>query len=51
MGITYSKDTRTVIRVRCLFAADSIVLFVSNLGLPISATHTMVGAVMGVGIW
>ncbi|KAL8106368.1 inorganic phosphate transporter 2-1, chloroplastic-like [Apium graveolens] len=31
------------------FAAASVVMFASNLGLPISATHTLVGAVMGVG--
>eukprot|EP00850_Spirogloea_muscicola_P003055 SM000012S25317 [mRNA] locus=s12:342572:344599:+ [translate_table: standard] len=31
------------------FAAASVVVFASRLGLPISATHTLVGAVMGVG--
>ncbi|XWS69074.1 hypothetical protein CRYUN_Cryun04dG0148300 [Craigia yunnanensis] len=31
------------------FAVASVVLFVSKLGLPISTTHTLVGAVMGVG--
>ncbi|OVA20801.1 Phosphate transporter [Macleaya cordata] len=31
------------------FAAASVVLIASRLGLPISATHTLVGAVMGVG--
>ncbi|XP_042496851.1 inorganic phosphate transporter 2-1, chloroplastic-like [Macadamia integrifolia] len=31
------------------FAAASVVLFASRMGLPISATHTLVGAVMGVG--
>lgn len=31
------------------FAAASVVVVASKLGLPISATHTLVGAVMGVG--
>lgn len=31
------------------FAAASVVLFTSKLGLPNSAIHTFVGAVMGVG--
>eukprot|EP00252_Welwitschia_mirabilis_P011220 TRINITY_DN25252_c0_g1_i1.p1 TRINITY_DN25252_c0_g1~~TRINITY_DN25252_c0_g1_i1.p1 ORF type:complete len:556 (-),score=108.40 TRINITY_DN25252_c0_g1_i1:300-1967(-) len=31
------------------FAAASVVTMASRLGLPISATHTLVGAVMGVG--
>lgn len=31
------------------FAAATVVIFASRLGLPISATHTLVGAVMGVG--
>ncbi|CAM6110720.1 unnamed protein product [Calypogeia fissa] len=31
------------------FAAASVVVVASRLGLPISATHTLVGAVMGVG--
>ncbi|GJN21468.1 hypothetical protein PR202_gb08946 [Eleusine coracana subsp. coracana] len=31
------------------FAAASVVLFATKLGLPVSATHTLVGAVMGVG--
>ncbi|KAB2624795.1 inorganic phosphate transporter 2-1 [Pyrus ussuriensis x Pyrus communis] len=31
------------------FAGASVVLFASKLGQPISATHTLVGAVMGVG--
>ncbi|KAL4193421.1 hypothetical protein AMTRI_Chr06g199280 [Amborella trichopoda] len=31
------------------FAAASVVIVASKLGLPISATHTLVGAVMGVG--
>ncbi|KAG9446499.1 hypothetical protein H6P81_012627 [Aristolochia fimbriata] len=31
------------------FAAASVVMVASKLGLPISATHTLVGAVMGVG--
>ncbi|XWS63720.1 hypothetical protein CRYUN_Cryun06bG0126000 [Craigia yunnanensis] len=31
------------------FAAASIILFASKLGLPISATHTLVGTIMGVG--
>ncbi|KAL2630124.1 hypothetical protein R1flu_014810 [Riccia fluitans] len=31
------------------FAAASVVVIASRLGLPISATHTLVGAVMGVG--
>ncbi|KAL9401172.1 hypothetical protein Peur_005021 [Populus x canadensis] len=31
------------------FAAASVVLVASKLGLPVSATHTLVGAVMGVG--
>ncbi|CAN6441497.1 unnamed protein product [Victoria cruziana] len=31
------------------FAIASVVLMASKLGLPISATHTLVGAVMGVG--
>eukprot|EP01018_Ginkgo_biloba_P040644 Gb_22396 [translate_table: standard] len=31
------------------FAAASVVVIASKLGLPISATHTLVGAVMGVG--
>ncbi len=32
------------------FAAASIVLVFSLLGLPISTTHTLVGAVIGVGL-
>lgn len=31
------------------FAAASVILGASKLGLPISGTHTLVGAVMGVG--
>lgn len=31
------------------FAAATVVILASRLGLPISATHTLVGAVMGVG--
>ncbi|KAH7447306.1 hypothetical protein KP509_01G101100 [Ceratopteris richardii] len=32
------------------FAAATVVVIASRLGLPISATHTLVGAVMGVGL-
>ncbi|CAI5511813.1 unnamed protein product [Closterium sp. Naga37s-1] len=32
------------------FAAASVVVLASRLGLPVSATHTLVGAVMGVGL-
>ena len=31
------------------FAAATVVVIASRLGLPISATHTLVGAVMGIG--
>ena len=32
------------------FSAATVVVIASRLGLPISATHTLVGAVMGVGL-
>jgi len=32
------------------FSAATVVVVASRMGLPISATHTLVGAVMGVGL-
>ncbi|RFA31150.1 phosphate permease [Alkalilimnicola ehrlichii] len=34
----------------CELSAASVVVFASGLGLPISTTHTLVGAVLGVGL-